>query len=62
MCCKDYGHLAENCPKDPNLRTGLDDDEEMDRVEIGLDENKKYQSDSQQLTLKMLAEFVKFKD
>jgi hypothetical protein len=46
MCCKDYGHLAENCPKDPNLRTGLDDDEEMDRVEIGLDENKKYQSDS----------------
>ena len=31
-CCKDIGHLAEECPKDPNLRQAFDPEEEEDRV------------------------------
>ena len=63
MCCKEYGHLAENCKKDPNLRTGAQDEQqEVDRIEAVKNEDKKFQSDSQQLTIKMLSEFAKFKE
>lgn len=62
MCCKDYGHTASYCPKDPNIRTGEQPDDEIERVEQGLDGDKKYQHDAQNGTLKMLAEFAKFKN
>lgn len=30
--CKDYGHKATECPRDPNLRSSFDMGEELDRV------------------------------
>jgi len=30
--CKDYGHKATECPRDPNLRSSFDMSEELDRV------------------------------
>ena len=30
--CKDFSHLAAECPKDPNLRSGYDEADEYERV------------------------------
>lgn len=62
MCCKEFGHEADYCPKDPNIRTRNEPDEELKRVEQGLDENKKYLQDAQKSTIMMLSEFAKFKN
>lgn len=37
MCCKEFGHVATECYKDPNLREQYDIDEEEDRLVNMLD-------------------------
>lgn len=32
ICCKEKGHLATDCPRDPNLKTAKDADEEVTRI------------------------------
>lgn len=32
--CREYGHLAKNCPKDPNTRTGENPLEELHRISL----------------------------
>lgn len=33
LCCKEIGHRIENCPRDPNLRTGeRDTDLDFERI------------------------------
>jgi hypothetical protein len=32
MCCKDKGHGIEECPRDPNLKTGHNMQEEVERI------------------------------
>ena len=59
QCCKAYGHRETSCPKDPNIRSNkhfepYDEDERI--LEI-LVEQKKFNMDSNMLTLKMLTEF-----
>ena len=60
MCCKDYGHYAEECPKDPNIRQAYDAEDEDLRLENKQD-NKKFLADAQYITLKMLTEMSKNK-
>lgn len=31
-CCKESGHLAQDCPRDPNIKTQLDANEEDLRI------------------------------
>jgi hypothetical protein len=45
MCCKDYGHYAEECPKDPNIRQAYDAEDEDLRLENKQD-NKKFLADA----------------
>lgn len=61
MCCKEYGHLSNDCPKDPNLRSGHDALDEDDRLGIKR-ETKKYTPDTQYLTQNMLKELAIKKD
>ena len=60
MCCKEYGHDAQQCHRDPNFRNQFDFDieDEDERLE-NLTDIKKLNSDSQGLTMKMLQEFAK---
>lgn len=62
LCCKEYGHQSEECPKDPNYRSNFDVQEEDARLVNNMKEKKKLNSDSQMLTLKMLTEFSKNKN
>jgi hypothetical protein len=57
MCCKEYGHVSNDCPKDPNLRTRFDPIDEDDRLGLKR-ETKKYTPDTQYLTQRMLTEFA----
>lgn len=61
LCCKEYGHQPEECPKDPNFRSNFDINEESVRLINNMREKKKLNSDSQILTLKMLTELSKSK-
>ena len=60
MCCKEYGHDAQQCHKDPNFRNHFDFEieDEDERLE-NLTDQKKLNSDAQGLTMKMLQEFAK---
>jgi hypothetical protein len=40
MCCKEYGHSADQCPRDPNYRSGFNVLEEDGRVENKKDAKK----------------------
>jgi hypothetical protein len=31
-CCKEKGHRAQDCPRDPNLKTQKDVNEEVSRI------------------------------
>jgi hypothetical protein len=31
-CCKQLGHIGENCPKDPNIKTYVDADKDFSRI------------------------------
>ena len=60
MCCKEYGHDAQNCHKDPNIRNPLlfEPEEEEERLE-NLTDTKRLNSDAQGVTMKMLQEFAR---
>jgi len=60
MCCKEFGHISEECPKDPNYRSTFNIIEEDDRIENRVD-TKKLNADAQVLTMRMLAELSKNK-
>ena len=32
LCCKELGHTIDQCPRDPNIRTRVDTEDEFDRV------------------------------
>lgn len=32
LCCKETGHLIDQCPRDPNLRSSADCDDELERI------------------------------
>lgn len=61
MCCKEFGHMAGECPRDPNYRSQFNIVDEDVRVEHKKDAKKLHQ-DSQVLTLKMLSELSKNKE
>ena len=54
QCCKDIGHSAKNCPRDPNFRTKHDIDDEEKRV-VGLKDliTKRHMKDALEQTIKM---------
>ena len=33
LCCKETGHLIDQCPRDPNLRSSADCDDELERIQ-----------------------------
>ena len=33
LCCKEVGHTTEQCPRDPNIRSKADTDEEFSRIQ-----------------------------
>ena len=33
LCCKEAGHLTEHCPRDPNLRSAADTEEDYERIQ-----------------------------
>jgi hypothetical protein len=37
MCCKEFGHPAEECPRDPNFRSAFNILDEEERVEHKVD-------------------------
>jgi hypothetical protein len=45
MCCKEYGHPSSECPKDPNLRSAFNPEDEDDRLGLKR-ETKKYTIDT----------------
>lgn len=61
-CCKDIGHMAEECPKDPNIRQAYDPDEEEDRLNQNMKLSKKLLADSQIVTIRMLSELARDKE
>ena len=32
LCCKELGHTIDQCPRDPNIRTRIDTEDEYERV------------------------------
>lgn len=62
ICCKEQGHSAEECPKDPNFRSAFDLSDEEERLKQGIADSKKLLSDSQIITIKMLSELTKVKN
>ena len=32
-CCKEMGHLIENCPRDPNIRSKVDTEDDFVRIQ-----------------------------
>mmetsp|Transcript_11619 Transcript_11619/g.17612 ORF Transcript_11619/g.17612 Transcript_11619/m.17612 type:complete len:81 (-) Transcript_11619:556-798(-) len=60
MCCKEFGHTAEECPKDPNYRSAFNIIEEDDRIE-NMQDSKKLNQDAGVLTMRMLTELSKNK-
>lgn len=51
ICCKEKGHLASDCPRDPNLKTAKDADEEVNRI-VRAKDFRKLLSDSLNVTSK----------
>ncbi len=51
--CKEVGHKAEDCPRDPNVRTGHDGKKEMERIK-GIKECKKIINDTIDQTVNLL--------
>jgi hypothetical protein len=64
QCCKEYGHLETQCPKDPNIRSTkfFEIEDEDDRIADQQRDKKKLNVDSSILTLKMLAELSRAKN
>jgi len=55
--CKEKGHKAEDCERDPNFRTNKDIDQEVERLE-NCKVKKLLNSDAMQVTFKMLERFA----
>ena len=58
FCCKEVGHLIEQCPRDPNLKTKNDAVEELERVKQIKDYRKLF-SDTMILTTNFLKRCTK---
>ena len=58
FCCKEKGHRAQDCPRDPNIRTQLDASAEDERI-TRAKTFRRLVSDSLQLTSKMLKGLLK---
>ena len=61
LCCKQFGHRIENCPKDPNIVTLKDKDElekDSKRLERIKDDKKKF-AETQVTTTQMMKTLVK---
>jgi len=58
FCCKEKGHRAPDCPRDPNIRTQLDANAEDERIAKAKN-FKKLLSDSLHLTSKMFRGLLK---
>lgn len=56
--CKEYTHLADNCPRDPNLRTNQDVEKEFQRIAINPC-RKRFANDSQIVTYNMMEKLCK---
>lgn len=50
-CCKEKGHAASECPRDPNMKTAKDANEEIGRI-VRAKGFRKLLSDSLQVTSK----------
>ena len=58
MCCKEIGHIAIDCPRDPNFKTFELIDEEM--IRIGkITENKKLFPETAVTTTHFLKKCIK---
>lgn len=54
LCCREYGHIISQCPKDPNLKTMEDPDNENIRIK-SIHDNRKIFAD----TVVTTAQFLK---
>lgn len=54
LCCREYGHVASSCPKDPNLKTLENADSENLRIK-SIHDNRKIFAD----TIVTTAQFLK---
>ena len=57
MCCKAKGHLIENCPRDPNLKTGQNVSLEHDRL-FKMKDNRTVFAETMAQTTQMLKKLV----
>lgn len=57
-CCKLKGHLTQDCPRDPNIKTSKDPNEEFNRV-IKAKNFRKLLSDSLQMTSKFFRGLIR---
>ena len=58
LCCKEVGHKIEDCPRDPNMKTNKEIDEEDDRINQIKDFRKLF-SDTMILTTQFFKRCVK---
>ena len=60
QCCKGYGHRENSCTKDPNIRSDrhVNVEEEDDRIHEQQQDIKKYNKETNELTINMLSQLV----
>jgi len=57
-CCKEIGHRIENCPRDPNIKTSKDPEEDIDRIQK-IRDFRKFFSDTMIMTTNFFKKLVK---
>ena len=57
MCCKEVGHLIDNCPRDPNIKTKVEPSLDFERIQRIKDYRKLF-ADTAVLTTHMLKKCV----
>lgn len=57
-CCKEIGHTMEQCPRDPNIKTNQDPEEDIDRI-MRIKDFRKLFSDTMIMTTHFLKQCIK---
>ena len=58
QCCKEVGHRIEECPRDPNIKTNKEPEDEIERI-TRIKDFRKLFSDTSVLTTHFLKRLVK---